>query len=67
MPSMAGKEDYQTQVTVMQSALQQLQAAVDNLLDGNASENMQAVGIAIAATGTVADDLFTQLKTARGS
>ncbi|HEY7814190.1 MAG TPA: hypothetical protein VIC62_13180 [Nakamurella sp.] len=54
-------------MTVMQSALQQLQAAVDNLLDGNASENMQAVGIAIAATGTVADDLFTQLKTARGS
>jgi len=63
----AGKQDYQTQVTAMQSALQQLQAAVDKMGDGSATENIQAVGTAITATGAAAEDLFTQLKTACGS
>ena len=63
----AGKQDYQTQVTAMQSALQQLQTAAENLGNGNAAENTQAVGTAITATGAAAEDLFTQLSTACGS
>jgi len=63
----AGKQDYQTQVTAMQSSLQQLQTAVGNLGNGSASENLKTIGTAIAATGTAAGDLFTQLKTACGS
>ena len=63
----AGKQDYQPQVTAMQSSLQQLQTAVGNLGNGSASENLKTIGTAIAATGTAAGDLFTQLKTACGS
>jgi len=63
----AGKQDYQPQVTAMQSSLQQLQTAVGNLGNGSASENLKTIGTAIAATGTDAGDLFTQLKTACGS
>ena len=62
----AGKQDYQPQVTAMQSSLQQLQTAVGNLGNGSASENLKTIGTAIAATGTAAGDLFTQLKTACG-
>ena len=63
----AGKQDYQPQVTAMQSSLQQLQTAVGNLGNGSASENLKTIGTAIAATGTATGDLFTQLKTACGS
>ena len=63
----AGKQDYQPQVTAMQSSLQQLQTAVGNLGNGSASENLKTIGTAIAATGTAAGDLFTQLKTSCGS
>jgi hypothetical protein len=63
----AGKQDYQPQVTAVQSALQQLETAVGQLGNGSASENMTAIGSAIAATGTAAGALFTQLKTACGS
>ena len=38
-----------------------------NLGNGNVTQNMQAVGTAIAVTGTAAAALFTQLKTACGS
>src|SRR5450631_3015334 len=55
----AGKQDYQPQVTAMQSSLQQLQTAVGNLGNGSASENLKTIGTAIAATGTAAGDLFT--------
>ena len=50
-------------MTALQSALQQLQAAAANLGSGDATENLRAVGVAIAATGTA----VTQLKTACGS
>lgn len=63
----AAKDDYQAQVTAVQSALQQLQAAVTNLGSGDAAANLRAVSTAIAATGTASETLFTQLKTACGS
>jgi len=63
----AGKQDYEPQVTAVQSSLDQLQTAVGNLGNGNVTQNIQAVGAAIAATGTAAADLFSQLKTTCGS
>jgi hypothetical protein len=63
----AGKQDYQPQVTALQSSLQQLETAVGALGNGSASGGLAAVATAIAATGTAAEDLFTQLKTACGS
>jgi len=63
----AGKQDYEPQVTAMQSSLDQLQTAVGNLGNGSVTQNMQAVGTAIASTGTAAANLFTQLKAACGS
>lgn len=63
----AAKDDYQAQVTAVQSALQQLQAAVTNLGSGDAAANLRAVSTAIAATATASETLFTQLKTACGS
>ena len=63
----AGKQDYEPQVTAMQSSLDQLQTAVGDLGNGSVTQNMQAVGTAIASTGTAAANLFTQLKTACGS
>ena len=63
----AAKEDYHSQVTDMQDALQQLQTAVGNLGNGDAAANLVAVGKAVTATAAAAEDLFTQLKTACGS
>ena len=63
----AAKDDYQAQVTAVQSALQDLQAAVANLDSGNATDNLRAVSQAITTTGAAAETLFTQLKTACGS
>ena len=63
----AGKQDYEPQVTAVQSSLDQLQTAVGNLGNGNVTQNIQAVGAAIAATETAAADLFSQLKTTCGS
>ena len=63
----AGKQDYEPQVTAVQSSLDALQTAVGNLGNGNVTQNIQAVGTAIAATGTAAADLFSQLKTTCGS
>jgi len=59
----AGKQDYQAQVSDMQDALQQLQTAVGDLGNGETASNLRAVGTAITATGAAAEDLFTQLKT----
>src|SRR6478752_1340102 len=63
----AGKQDYEPQVTAMQSSLAALQTAVGNLGTGSVAQNMQAVGTAIASTGTAGAALFTQLKAACGS
>ncbi len=63
----AGKQDYEPQVTAVQSSLDKLQTAVGNLGNGNVTQNLQAVGTAIAGTGTAAAALFTQLQTACGS
>ena len=60
----AGKQDYQAQVSDMQDALQQLQTAVGALGNGETAANLRAVGTAVTATGSAAEDLFTQLKTA---
>jgi hypothetical protein len=62
----AGKQDYQAQVTNLQDALQQLQTAVGDLGNGDTTENLRAVGKAITLTGTAGEDLWTQLKTACG-
>ena len=63
----AAKDDYRAQVTAVQTALQDLQAAVANLGSGDATNNLRAVSQAITATGAAAETLFTQLKTACGS
>ena len=63
----AGKQDYEPQVTAVQTSLDQLQTAVGKLGTGSVTENMTAIGTAIAATGTAAADLFSQLKAACGS
>lgn len=63
----AAKQDYHSQVTDTQDALQQLQTAVGNLGNGDAAANLLAVGKAVTATAAAAEDLFTQLKTACGS
>ena len=63
----AAKDDYNSQVTDMQDALQQLQTAAGNLGSGDAAGNTVAVGKAITATAAAAEDLFTQLKTTCGS
>ena len=63
----AGKQDYEPQVTATQSSLNALQTAVGNLGNGSVTENMTAVGTAIASTGTAAAALFTQLKATCGS
>ena len=60
----AGKQDYEPQVTAMQSSLTALQTAVGNLGTGSATQTMPAVATAIATTGTAAATLFTQLKAA---
>jgi len=59
----AGKQDYAPQVKAVQTALTELQTAVTNLGNGGGTENLTAVGTAIAATGTSAGALFTQLQT----
>jgi hypothetical protein len=51
----------------MQSAVDQVQTAAGNLGNGDAAQNLQAVGTAIAATGIAAEDLFSKLQTACGS
>ena len=63
----AGKETYATEVDAMQSAVDQLETAAGELGNGNAAENLQSVGSAIAVTGVAAEKLFTKLKTACGS
>ena len=63
----AGKETYATEVDAMQSSVDQLQTATGELGNGNAAENLQSVGTAIAATGVAAEKLFTKLKTTCGS
>ena len=63
----AGKQTYATEVDGMQSAVDQLETAAGELGNGNAAENLQSVGTAIAATGVAAEKLFTKLKTACGS
>jgi hypothetical protein len=63
----AGKQTYATEVDAMQSAVDQLETAAGALGNGNAAENLQSVGSAIAVTGVAAEKLFTKLKTACGS
>jgi hypothetical protein len=62
-----GQQDYETEVDAMQSAVDQVQTAAGNLGNGDAAQNLQAVGTAIAATGIAAEDLFSKLQTACGS
>jgi hypothetical protein len=63
----SASQDYQPQVDAMQTAVQQLQTAAGNLGNGNVSDNLKAVGTAIAKVGTTSSDLFTKLRTACGS
>ncbi len=58
----AGKQDYGPQITAVQTSLTELETAVTNLGNGGGAENLTAVGTAIAATGTSAGALFTQLQ-----
>jgi hypothetical protein len=60
----AAKQDYKPEVDAFQTSLQQLESAVGNLGNGNLSQNLQAVGSAIAKVGTTSGDLFSKLKAA---
>ena len=63
----AGKQTYATEVDAMQSAVDQLKKAAGDLGNGNAAENLQSVGTAIASTGVAAEGLFTKLAATCGS
>ncbi len=65
--SAAAKDDYGPQLDATQSALQQLQATVSALGDGQTADNLTALGTSIAATGAAAQDLLTQLRASCGS
>ena len=62
----AAQQTYGPQVDAMQTALTQLETAVGTLGTGSATQNLQAVGTAIAPVGTTSADLFTTLKSACG-
>jgi hypothetical protein len=53
--------DLEPEVDDVKSALDDLQTAVGNLGSGSLTENLQAVGNAIAKVGTTAGDLFSSL------
>ncbi len=63
----AANGNYQSQVDAVQASLQQLQTAAGNLSSSQSSQNLQAVGSAIAKVGTTSAALFTALKTPCGS
>jgi len=63
----AAKDDYKPQVSAMQTSMQSLETAVGDLGNGDVTKNLQTVGTDIAAVGTAAADLFTQLKATCGS
>ena len=63
----AAKGEYQPQLDAVQTALQQLQTAVGNLSNSQSSQNLAAVGSAIAKVGTTSAALFTTLQTSCGS
>lgn len=62
----AAQQTYGPQVDAMQSTLNQLETAVGTLGTGGATQNLQAVGTAIAPVGTTSADLFTTLQAACG-
>ena len=53
---------YKTQVDTVKSSVNDLQTAVDNLGNGNATTNIQAVGTAIASVNATAATLITALQ-----
>jgi hypothetical protein len=57
----SAKADLKPQVDDVKSAVTDLQTAVENLSDGSLTDNLQAVGNAIAKVGTTAGDLFGSL------
>jgi hypothetical protein len=63
----AAKDDYKPQVSAMQTSMQSLETAMGDLGNGDVTKNLQTVGTDIAAVGTAAADLFTQLKATCGS
>ncbi|MGZ4690045.1 MAG: hypothetical protein ACXVJW_10195 [Acidimicrobiia bacterium] len=56
------KADLKPQVDAVKSALDQLQAAVDNVGSGSLTENLQAIGDAISKVGATAGDLESALQ-----
>jgi hypothetical protein len=63
----AAKQDYQPQVSAVETSLKDLRTAAGNLGNGNVSKNLQTVGTDIATVGTATEALFTQLTTSCGS
>ena len=63
----AANGNYQPQLDAVQSSLQQLQTAAGNLSNSQSSQNLEAVGSAIAKVGVTSDALFTALQSACGS
>ena len=63
----AAKHDYKPKLDALQTALKQLQTAVDNLGNGNAAQNLQAVATQIGNVGSAASALLAKLQTDCGS
>jgi hypothetical protein len=63
----AVKDDYKPPVDAVQTSVDDLETAAGALGNGDVTQNLKAVGTAIATVGTTTSDLFTQLKTACGS
>jgi hypothetical protein len=62
--SSSAQQVYKPQVDAVTSALNGLETALSKLGNGNLTQNMQAVGNAIASVGNTAANLVTTLQTA---
>jgi hypothetical protein len=63
----AAKTDYKPQVEAVQTSVKDLQTTVSDHSNKSISENLQAIGTAIAKVGTTSSELLTQLKASCGS
>ena len=58
----AAARDYETEVDGVQSSIDDLKTAVENLGEGSLSEGIEAVGSAISAVGRSTEPLITKLR-----
>src|ERR1700712_399952 len=63
----AGKQDYQPEVTALQTSLTQVQTALGTAGSGGGAPNLEGIISGISAVGVAAGSLLTKLKTDCGS